>query len=79
MFSSQQPLALWAAIFSCVSLTIWLEFRYRWAESIGGPTLGLAIAALLSNLGVMPTEREMAGDQERRGRRPNETEIKSNH
>lgn len=58
MLSQQQPLALWAVILSGVALTIWLESRYRWAGSIGGPTLGLVIAALLSNLGVMPAEAE---------------------
>lgn len=58
MFSPHQPFALWSVILSGVALTIWLESRFRWAESVGGPTLGLVIAGLISNLGVMPAEAD---------------------
>lgn len=58
MISDQEPLFLWATILSGVALTIWLESRFRWAEAVGGPTLGLVIASLLTNFGVMPAEAD---------------------
>jgi uncharacterized membrane protein len=56
MLSSDDIFALWATILTGVSVTIWLERRYRWAAWIGGPTMGLLIAALLSNLRILPSE-----------------------
>src|SRR5260370_5915287 len=56
MLSSDDTFALWATILTGVSVTIWLEQHYRWASSIGGPTLGLLIAAFLSNLRILPGE-----------------------
>lgn len=58
MISDQEPLFLWATILSGAALTIWLESRFRWAEAVGGPTLGLVIASLLTNFGVMPAEAD---------------------
>ena len=56
MLSSDNTFALWAAILAGVSVTIWLERRYRWAAWIGGPPLSLLIGALLANLRILPSE-----------------------
>jgi uncharacterized membrane protein len=56
MLSPDNFFGLWAVILSGVAITIRLEQRYRWAEWVGGPTLGLLIAAVLSNLRILPTE-----------------------
>ncbi len=56
MIAPDQPLSLWAVILTGVAFTMWLERRFGWAQWVGGPTLGLLIAACLSNVRVMPTE-----------------------
>jgi uncharacterized membrane protein len=54
MLTAEHPLLLWAAILGGVAIVIWAERNLRWARSIGGPTLGLILAACLSNLRILP-------------------------
>lgn len=49
-----QTWTLWAIIVSGTAFAVWLEGRYRWADKLSAPVIGLLIAMLLSNTGIMP-------------------------
>jgi uncharacterized membrane protein len=54
LFSPDDTAILWALIAGGTALAIWLEQTYRWAARLSGPVLGLLIAMILTNIGVMP-------------------------
>lgn len=47
---------IWAFLAAGTAAAIWIEQRYRWAARLSGPVVGLLIAMLLSNTGVLPTD-----------------------
>jgi uncharacterized membrane protein len=47
---------LWAIIAAGTAFSLWLEVRYRWADKLSAPVVGLLIAMILSNTKVVPTE-----------------------
>jgi uncharacterized membrane protein len=52
----QNTWAVWAVIIGGTCAAIWLERTYRWAAKISGPVLGLIIAMILANVGIMPAD-----------------------
>jgi uncharacterized membrane protein len=46
---------LWAALFVFASASIFLEQKYKWAERLSGPVIGLIFAVVFVNIGVLPT------------------------
>lgn len=54
--------ALLAILFASVSLSIWLEQKFRWASKISGAIIALAIAILLVNLQVIPASAPVFDD-----------------
>lgn len=48
--------ALWAVIICGTAVSIWLEQTYRWAAKLSGPVVALAMAMILSNVGIMPAK-----------------------
>src|SRR6187431_2791753 len=47
---------LWAIIAVGTAISLWLESRYRWADKLSAPVIGLVMAMILSNIHVVPTE-----------------------
>src|SRR5205823_5402154 len=56
LLPEDNPFSIWSIIAAGVATVVWLEGQFRWARWVGGPTLGLLLAALLSNLGILPRE-----------------------
>ncbi len=54
LIPSDQTWLLLAAIVVGAAFSIFLEQRFRWAARIGGPTLALGVAMILSNARVLP-------------------------
>jgi len=54
LIPADQIWTLWALIVAGTAFSIWLEGRYRWAEKLSAPVIGLLLAMLLSNTGIMP-------------------------
>ena len=50
-----RPIALAAAIAAITALAFWLEARYTWARNVGAALIVIALGAVLSNLGLVPT------------------------
>jgi uncharacterized membrane protein len=46
---------LWAVLFVFATASIFLEQRYKWAERISGPVIGLIFAILAVNFRIIPT------------------------
>ena len=56
LFTPEDSSPLFALIVAGTAAAIWLERRYRWGARLSAPVIGLLIAMLLSNTGVMPAE-----------------------
>lgn len=50
----EQPLLLSAAVAGSAAAAFWLDWRYRWASTLGASLLAIVFGALLSNLGLVP-------------------------
>ncbi|MDR2069522.1 MAG: DUF819 family protein [Spirochaetaceae bacterium] len=46
---------LWAILFLFATISIFLEQRYKWAEKLSGPVIGLILAILAVNFRIIPT------------------------
>lgn len=46
---------MWAALFIFATASIFLEQRFKWAERISGPVIGLIFAVLAVNFRILPT------------------------
>ncbi|MDR2629844.1 MAG: DUF819 family protein [Spirochaetaceae bacterium] len=46
---------LWALLFLFATISIFLEQRYKWAERLSGPVIGLILAILAVNFRIIPT------------------------
>lgn len=47
---------IWAIILSVTTLSLHLEKRYKWAQKLSAAVIGLLLAALLTNLHILPLE-----------------------
>ena len=47
---------MWAALFIFATTAIFLEQRFKWAERISGPVIGLILAIIAVNLRILPTD-----------------------
>ena len=56
MISQDNTWVLWAIILLIAAISIYLEDRFTWAQKISGAIIALILAALLSNLNVIPYE-----------------------
>ncbi len=59
LIPEDQTWTLFAIIVAGTALAVWLEGRYRWADKLSAPVIGLLIAMLLSNTGIMPSKEEV--------------------
>lgn len=59
MIQSDNIWVLWAIILFIAALSIYLEDKFTWAQKISGAIIALIIAALLSNLKIIPYESEV--------------------
>jgi uncharacterized membrane protein len=57
----QDPLAIAAVLFGVILLALVLVERYRWAEKVSAVTLILLFGAVVSNLGLIPTDAPLYG------------------
>lgn len=60
MIGPDQTFALGAAIATVTAFALWAE-RTTWGQRLGGPLLLIAVAMLLSNLGVIPHSAPLYG------------------
>jgi uncharacterized membrane protein len=56
LISANDFWTLWAIIAVGTAVSLWLEGRYRWADKLSAPVVGLLMAMALSNTHVVPTE-----------------------
>ncbi|NLL37274.1 MAG: DUF819 family protein [Fretibacterium sp.] len=56
LVSADDTWVLWATIITFAAASIYLEQRYRWAEKLSGPVLGLIMAIVAVNLNILPTD-----------------------
>ncbi|KXB55828.1 DUF819 family protein, partial [Gemelliphila asaccharolytica] len=59
MISQDNTWVLWAIILLIAAISIYLEDKFTWAQKISGAIIALVLAALLSNLNVIPYESEV--------------------
>lgn len=50
---------LWAVILTIAAVSIYLESNFYWAKKVSGAIIALVLAALLSNLKIIPYESEV--------------------
>ena len=62
LIGPEQHWALLAVLFASVSLSIWLEQKYKWASKISGAVLALIFALALVNLRVIPAAAPVFDD-----------------
>lgn len=56
LISADDSWTLWALMTAGTALSLWLEKRYRWADRLSAPVVGMLMAMALSNTRVMPAE-----------------------
>ena len=56
LISSNDTWLLWAIMLITVSVSIYLEQKFKWAAKITGPVLALIVAVAFSNLKIMPLQ-----------------------
>ena len=52
--SPENSWALWSILVGIAALSIYLEQTYKWASKVTGAIIGLVIAMLLANVGIIP-------------------------
>jgi uncharacterized membrane protein len=50
---------LWTIIITFTSASIYLEQNYKWAEKLSGPLIGLVLAVIAVNLGIIPSATDV--------------------
>lgn len=56
IISPDNSWALWSILVGIAALSIYLEQTYKWASKVTGAIIGLVLAMLLANFGVIPTD-----------------------